>query len=245
VRLHDELNLDRLSEQGQEEVFAAFAPDEEMRLFGRGLRGRLAPMVHGDQRRLELAYSMVFSLPGTPMVFYGEEIGMGDNRDLHARMAVRTPMQWAADESGGFSTAPPDRLVRPLVHDADYAPAAVNVTHQRRQHDSLLNRVRQIMEARRETPSIGLGNFEMLDSGDSAVFAHRATWEEKCLLALHNFSAQEREVVVPNLDGFPRSAVVLGDAGDRDVEGVPEKVQLAPYGYCWIRATKDSSRALL
>ena len=104
VRNHDELTLDKLSESERQEVFAAFGPEEEMQLFGRGLRRRLPPMLDGDQARIRMVYSLLFSLPGTPVLFYGEEIGMGENLDIEGRMSVRTPMQWADATNGGFST---------------------------------------------------------------------------------------------------------------------------------------------
>ena len=113
VRNHDELTLDKLSTTERKEVFAAFGPDPGMQLFGRGLRRRLPTMLGGDERRIRLVYSLMFSLPGTPTLFYGEEIGMGENLDVEGRLAVRTPMQWDAGPNGGFSTAPTRRLTRP------------------------------------------------------------------------------------------------------------------------------------
>ena len=104
VRNHDELTLDKLSESERQEVFARFGPDPSMQLYGRGLRRRLPTMLDGDQRAIRMAYSLAFSLPGTPVLFYGEEIGMGENLDVEGRMAVRTPMQWSAERNGGFST---------------------------------------------------------------------------------------------------------------------------------------------
>ena len=103
-----------------------------MQLYGRGIRRRLAPMLGGDSRRLELAYSLLFSLPGTPVLWYGEEIGMGEDLSLKERNTVRTPMQWSAEENGGFSTAPPEQQIRPIVHEGGFAYEHVNVAAQRR-----------------------------------------------------------------------------------------------------------------
>ena len=115
ARNHDELTLDKLSGAERQEVFAAFGPDEDMQVYGRGLRRRLPTMLDGDQRRIRLVYSLMLSLPGTPTLFYGEEIGMAENLDLPGRMAVRTPMQWQPGALGGFSTAPtPELLCRPF-----------------------------------------------------------------------------------------------------------------------------------
>ncbi len=119
LRNHDELDLERLSDEEREEVFKNFAPNENMRIFGRGVRRRLAPML-GDRRRLEGAYSLMFSLPGTPVLRYGQEIGMGEDLSLEGRDAVRTLMQWSATPNGGFSTAPESELIRPTIREGDY-----------------------------------------------------------------------------------------------------------------------------
>jgi trehalose synthase len=127
LRNHDELTLDKLSEKERADVFAAFGPDPDMQLFGRGLRRRLPSMLQGDPRRIKMAYSLLFSLPGTPVLFYGEEIGMAENLDIEGRMAVRTPMQWSAERNGGFSTAATSRVRRPVV-TGPFAPEHVNVS---------------------------------------------------------------------------------------------------------------------
>ena len=115
VRNHDELTLDKLSDDERAEVFAAFGPEERMQVYGRGLRRRLPPMLDGDPRRVRMVYSLLFSLPGTPVLFYGEEIGMGEDLDAEGRLAVRTPMQWTSGRNGGFSPAAPGKLPGPVV----------------------------------------------------------------------------------------------------------------------------------
>ncbi len=115
MRNHDELTLDKLSDAERQEVFDAFGPDKDMQLYGRGLRRRLPPMLGNDQARLKMVYSLLFSLPGTPVLFYGEEIGMGENLAVEGRQAVRTPMQWTSDLNGGFSTADPSKLAAPVT----------------------------------------------------------------------------------------------------------------------------------
>ncbi|CAO0829924.1 hypothetical protein SMICM17S_06313 [Streptomyces microflavus] len=152
VRNHDELTLDKLDDDERAEVFAAFGPDEDMQLYGRGLRRRLPPMVEGDRRRVELAYSLLFTLPGTPVLFYGEEIGMGENLTAEGRQAVRTPMQWTPDKGGGFSTADADALPNPVVQGA-FGPRQVNVHDQAHDPDSLFRRMRTLIERYRETPN--------------------------------------------------------------------------------------------
>src|SRR3954471_10784316 len=148
VRNHDELTLDKLSDSERQEVFAAFGPEERMQVYGRGLRRRLPPMLDGDPRRVRMVYSLLFSLPGTPVLFYGEEIGMGENLEAEGRMAVRTPMQWSPERGAGFT---PDRewIVRPLV-SGRFGPERVNVTAQRRDPHSLLNWFERLIRRRRE-----------------------------------------------------------------------------------------------
>ena len=132
VRNHDEWSLDKLSEAERQEVFAAFGPQADMQLFGRGLRRRLPSMLGGDQARLRMVYSLMFALPGAPVLFYGEEIGMAENLEIEGRMSVRSPMQWSGEANAGFSTAAQEKLRRPVVAGDDYGPSAVNVADQRR-----------------------------------------------------------------------------------------------------------------
>ena len=137
VRNHDELTLDKLTEDERQEVFAAFGPEPEMQVYGRGLVRRLPPMLDGDPRRIRMVYSLLFALPGTPVLFYGEEIGMGENLAAEGRLAVRTPMQWSAAKNGGFSTAAPSRLSGPVV-TGSFGPEFVNVVDQLNDPESLL-----------------------------------------------------------------------------------------------------------
>lgn len=162
VRNHDELTLDKLTENQRQEVFAAFGPKKEMQLFDRGLRRRLPPMLDGDPRRIRMVYSLLFALPGTPVLFYGEEIGMGENPQIEGRMAVRSPMQWTAGKNGGFSTAAPSRLAAPVTEGA-YSPEFVNAEQQRADPDSLLAFISALARRYRECPEVGMGEFEVLD----------------------------------------------------------------------------------
>ena len=195
VRNHDELTLDKLTDKQREEVFAAFGPDPDMQLYGRGLRRRLPPMLDGDPRRLRFVYSLLFSLPGTPVLFYGEEIGMGENLDIPGRLAVRTPMQWSDDRNGGFSDAAPSRLRRPVT-EGGYGPEHVNVADQRTDPGSLLSFLRLLIRRYRESPELGWSPFAPLDQPHPDVLAHLCARDERRLLAVHNFSSEGRPVTV-------------------------------------------------
>lgn len=245
VRNHDELTLDKLSESERQEVFEAFGPEPEMQLFDRGLRRRLPPMLEGDPRRIRMVYSLLFALPGTPVLFYGEEIGMGENLSIPGRMAVRTPMQWANDPTGGFSEADPKQLVQPLP-DGSYGPQHVNVADSRRDPDSLLNHVSRLARRYRECPELGWGDFAVLRQPHRAVLAHRATWESASMVLLHNFGPDA--VTVPlALDEEEGTLLVdLLQAGECTVGPDGEvELELDGYGFRWMRVQHLGERRLV
>ncbi len=234
IRNHDEADLSELTDDERNEVFAVFAPDQDMRLYGRGIRRRLAPMLNGDRQRLELAYSLQFTLPGTPMLRYGEEIGMGDNLDLPERNAIRTPMQWSDEENAGFSTAPSSELVRPLVHDRAFSPERVNVSSQHRDPGSLLSWLERVLRALRECPEVGETSCEVLDSGHPDVLAHRYAGPHGSIVFLHNLDHHRRTVRLGDQLGAHEAAVEAfadADYGDLDLEAM----KLNGWGYRWIR----------
>jgi trehalose synthase len=269
VRNHDELTLDKLSDDERAEVFAAFGPDEDMQLYGRGLRRRLPPMLGGDPRRVRMVYSLLFTLPGTPVLFYGEEIGMGENLAADGRLAVRTPMQWTSGRNGGFSAAERRRLAGPVVEDG-YAPEHVNVADQRRDPDSLLTFLQTLIRRYRECPELGWAtSTEILDQPHPAVLAHRATWQDASMVALHNLGPDAVTVPLRLADlkrdpGDPGPADGTAStrshaADDRSVRLVDlledgaypvgedgrVDVELPGYGYRWLRVVRPGSRRLL
>jgi trehalose synthase len=243
VRNHDELTLDKLSEDERAEVFAAFGPEERFQLFGRGLRRRLPPMLSGDQQAIRMVYSLAFALGGTPVLFYGEEIGMCENLDIEGRLSVRAPMQWSDEPNGGFSTATePDRLCRPVVADPAYAPPAVNVARQRRDPDSLLNWFERLIRRRRECPEIGFGDMTLLDAGPSSVFAHRCDWQSNTVLALHSLSdARQRASIALDDEGAEELVDLLGTE-DLPLSSGRAEIDLEPYGYRWYRVRRRGVR---
>jgi trehalose synthase len=249
VRNHDELTLDKLSDAEREEVFAAFGPEERMQVYGRGLVRRLPPMLDGDPRRIRMVYSLLFSLPGTPVLFYGEEIGMGENLEEHSRSAVRTPMQWTGEDNGGFSTAAPEDLCAPVV-TGGFSPEHVNVADQRDDPDSLLNFVRLLTTRYRACPELGWGRYEPLQQPFAQVFAHRQTWDDASLVALHNLGPDAVTVPLelPDLAGSGSTRCELVDLLEPgvtrlDPDGRAE-VQLDGYGYRWLRITRPGDRRL-
>jgi len=235
LRNHDELTLDLLSSDEREEVFSAFGADEDMRIYDRGIRRRLPPMLDGDPQRIRLAYSFLLSLPGTPVLFYGEEIGMGENLEIEGRLSVRTPMQWTNDPGAGFSTARPSKLFRRPAEGL-FGPLAVNVSEQRRQPDSLLSWMEAMIRRRRESPEFGWGELQIYDTNHEAVMAHGCEWEKSRTIALHNFS---KEPTVVAIDLGERSDLQLDDLLANNSFLVAEKgrldLKLDGYGHRWFR----------
>ena len=238
IKNHDEASLDKLSDEERKEVFAAFAPRASMRLFGRGIRRRFPSMVEGDRRRLELAYSLLFSLPGTPVLFYGEEIGMGDDQRMPDREAVRLPMQWSDQPGGGFTDAPVARAPRKPMRDGPFGYRQVNVEAQRRDRGSLLNWMERAIRTRKEWPEFGWGEWRVLPARNPAILGHVATWDGTSALAVHNFSDEPARCTL-QLPSDARAGRWRHIFGPTDGEA-PEigkdgrfSAQLPPYGYHW------------
>jgi maltose alpha-D-glucosyltransferase / alpha-amylase len=236
LRNHDELDLGRLSEEQRATVFRAFGPEKEMQLYGRGIRRRLAPMLQGDRRHLELAYSLMFTLPGTPVVRYGDELGMGDDLSLPERSAARTPMQWSTEPHAGFTKS--DRPILPVIDKGPYAYEHVNAAVQRRNPHSLLNWTERIIRMRKEVPEVGWGDFEVLDTGSPAALGMRYDWRNNSVLFLHNLGDQPREIVFrTGLRGVEARLLVnlLTEQHSHADERGRHQVLLEPYGYRWYR----------
>jgi maltose alpha-D-glucosyltransferase/alpha-amylase len=236
LRNHDELDLGRLSEKQRQTVFAAFGPEPGMQLYDRGIRRRLAPMLQGDRRRIELAYSLMLTLPGTVVLHYGDEIGMGDDLTLPERNCARTPMQWSTEPHGGFTKS--DAPVLPVISGGPYGFEYVNVAQQRRDPNSLLNWTERVIRMRKEIPEIGLGDFTIIDAGTHEVLVVRYDWRNNSTLFIHNLSAAPREIVFwPDAEGSADSLLVnvLSDDHSRAETGGRHRIVLEPYGYRWYR----------
>jgi maltose alpha-D-glucosyltransferase/alpha-amylase len=238
LRNHDEVDLSGLSADERADVFAAFGPEPRMQLYDRGIRRRLASMLGGDRRRIELAYSLQFTLPGTPVIRYGEEIGMGDNLSLPERYALRTPMQWDASTNAGFSGAPKAKLVRPVISSGEFGYRNVNVAAQRRDPSSLLSWMERTLHTLRQCPEFAVGTPRMIDvEGVPSIFAMAYEGPEGAMLAVHNLG---RRAVSVDLGPQPEQGdrpprEVYGDGAPTDVDRKLRRVRLRPYGYRWIR----------
>ena len=236
LRNHDEVDLSRLTADQRQEVFAEFGPQEDMRLYGRGIRRRLAPMLGGDQRRIRLAYSLQFTLRGTPVIRYGEEIGMGDDLSLPDREAIRTPMQWSHAAQRGLlhRRTRPAGLARwsPTAHSAT---ARSTCRAQRNDPGSLLSWFEQMMRTLRECPEINTGSCTHVDvPTPPGVLAHRADDTTGTMLFLHNLDDQDATVDLSSLADIAESpAEMLADRDYGDIDLA--KLAVGGYGYRWIR----------
>ncbi|MFI7424451.1 alpha-amylase family protein [Nonomuraea sp. NPDC049684] len=233
LRNHDELTLDKLTDEERQEIFEAFGPRKDMQIFGRGLRRRLPTMFGGDLRRIKMAYSLLFSLPGTPVIFYGEEIGMGENLDEEGRMAVRIPMQWSED--GGFSQT--EETVREIPEGA-FAPDRVNVADQKRDTDSLLRWFQLLIERYRECPELAWGQYTVLDAGDDAIFSHRCDADGATVVVAHNLcdTAKDVELRLDGLENCDLTDLLVDGTIKVSADGTA-KLALGPHGCRWLRAS--------
>ncbi len=235
LRNHDELDLGRLEPDQRKAVFARFGPDPAMQLYERGIRRRLASML-GDRRQLELAYSLLFSLPGAPVLRYGDEIGMGEDLALRERDAVRTPMQWSHERSAGFSLADPGSLIRPVVTGGVYGHEHVNVEAQRRDPGSLLNWMVRIIRQRKESPEIGWGAWSILRTSEPSVLAMAYDWRGSRLVILHNLGPHPLEVKVrvPGAEHEPLVNVIVEATCEPSSDG-RHRIAMDGYAYHWYR----------
>jgi len=239
LRNHDELTLDMCTDHERDDLYSAYAADPQMRL-NQGIRRRLAPLLDNDRRRIELGYGLLFSLPGTPFVYYGNEIGMGDNVYLGGRNGVRTPMQWSADRNGGFSQTDAARLYAPVNADSVYGYQGLNVEAQEQQPCSLLNWMRQLIAARRRHDTFGRGSTEFLDADNRRVLAYFRHGADDDILVVANLSrkAQAVELALDRYAGIQPVELVGGTLFPRIGVG-PYTLSFGPYGFYWFSLGRD------
>jgi maltose alpha-D-glucosyltransferase/alpha-amylase len=238
LRNHDELTLEMVTEEERQWMWDQYAPEPRMRL-NLGIRRRLAPLLDNDRRKLELAFSLLFTLPGSPVVYYGDEIGMGDDIWLADRNGVRTPMQWENSSNAGFSETDPDKLYSPVISDPVYGPQNVNVADQTSDSDSLFSTIKKMIAVRKSYPTFGWGEFNWADEtseiGSNAIAAFYRIYGDEKLLILHNLSDESQPVDLT----LPSASNKIEDLfGKRLITKIHQRtlsLVLGPYEYRWFQ----------
>jgi len=235
LRNHDELTLEMVTDIERDYMYDTYAGDKAMRL-NLGIRRRLAPLLDNDRRRVELMTGMLMSLPGTPIIYYGDEIGMGDNIHLGDRNGVRTPMQWDGGWNAGFSTADPENLYSPLILNPVYGYPAVNVYSQKRSGHSLLAWMKRIISARKSTQVFGRGSIEFLHPGNHRVLAYVRQLKSETVLVVNNLSSSAQAV---ELDLRRYKGNILVEMFGRNIfpriGDLPYLLTMGPYQFFWFR----------
>jgi len=238
LRNHDELTLEMVTDMERDYMYDEFARDKSMRL-NLGIRRRLAPLLDNDRRRMELMNGMLMSLPGTPIIYYGDEIGMGDNVNLGDRNGVRTPMQWDGGWNGGFSSADPEALYSPLMLNPVYGFQAVNVASQKRFDHSLLSWMKRIIKVRRSTAVFGRGSIEFLYPANHRILAYLRGSASETILVVNNLSSAAQAVAL-DLKAYKGNILVelFGRNIFPRIGDMPYLLTLGPYQFYWFRLRK-------
>jgi maltose alpha-D-glucosyltransferase/alpha-amylase len=238
LRNHDEVDLGRLTKEQRQLVYNRFGPDTGMQLYNRGIRRRLAPMLHNNRKHIELAYAAVFSLPGSVAVRYGDELGMGDNLALPERLSVRTPMQWTPGEKAGFSTG--DTLIRPVIDQPPYSYRQLNVATEKRSDTSLLNWMTRLIRLRTGCSEIGQGNWEITDSARGVLALHYR-YQQKELFTVLNFSDQPARTQLPVAAGTRVQELFTGEEQQGGANN-RLNIMLDGYGYRWYEVERKPAK---
>jgi maltose alpha-D-glucosyltransferase/alpha-amylase len=235
LRNHDELTLEMVTDAERDYMYEEYARDPVARI-NLGIRRRLAPLLDGDRRRIELMNALLLSLPGSPVLYYGDEIGMGDNVYLGDRNGVRTPMQWTGGWNGAFSSADPERLYQPLISNPVYGYQAVNVESQRRQENSLLNWMKRLIQVRRSTRAFGRGRVEFLRPANHRVLAYVRSLDSEKVLVVNNLSGTAQAVEL-DLQAFAGAIPIemFGRSLFPRIRERPYVMTLGPYDFFWFR----------
>ncbi|HBL16812.1 MAG TPA: maltose alpha-D-glucosyltransferase [Elusimicrobia bacterium] len=241
LRNHDELTLEMCTDPERDYMYYAYAQDTRMKL-NVGIRRRLAPLLDNDQGKLRLLHGLLFSFPGTPIIYYGDEIGMGDNIHLGDRAGVRTPMQWTADRNAGFSTAEPEALYSPVITDPVYGYPVVNVEAQRRSPSSPLQWMRRLIAARKSTQAFGRGSLRFLEPENPRILAYLREHRGETILIVANLSATVEPALL-DLSEFAGAVPteMLDGARLPVIESRPYLFTLAPYAFYWLRLLRGGA----
>jgi maltose alpha-D-glucosyltransferase/alpha-amylase len=228
LRNHDELTLEMVTEDERQWMWEQYAPDPRMRL-NIGIRRRLAPLLDNDRRKIELAHSLLFTLPGSPTMYYGDEIGMGDNIWLPDRNGVRTPMQWNDEAYAGFSNPPIQSLYSPVIDDEIYGPQEVNVELQREDPSSMWNAIRHMIAKRKEHMAFGWGEFEWMDLGTDTVAAYQRSYNGEKILVVQNLDQSAHEITISDdaVDIITGTSISRGN------------ISVEPFQYLWLLVANE------
>ncbi|MBI4060576.1 MAG: maltose alpha-D-glucosyltransferase [Elusimicrobia bacterium] len=235
LRNHDELTLEMVTPEEREYMLAEYAHEPRMKV-NEGIRRRLSPLLGFGRRRMELLASLILSLPGSPVIYYGDEIGMGDNIYLEDRHGVRTPMQWSSDRNAGFSTADPERLYAQPIRNPEFSYQAINVESQQRLAGSLLHWMKRLIGIRRRHPAFGRGTFELLEPANQKVLCYLREYEGQTLLVLINLSryAQPFQLDLQRFTGWT-PVEMFGNTRFPPIGAAPYVMSLAAHGFLWFR----------
>lgn len=242
LRNHDELGLEMVTDEEKDYLFKAYASDPNSK-FNTGINRRLAPLLNNDRRKIELLYSLLFSLPGTPVTYYGDEIGMGDNIYLGGRSGVRTPMQWSMDLNAGFSKTNPQKLYLPLITDPVFRHEFVNVATQEENHSSLMWWMKNIISMRRRLQVLSRGDLKFIESSNSKVLCFVRTYEKQQIIVVANLS-QFSQAATINLKDYKGYEITEVFSQNRfaNVENSSYMVTLSSYGYFWLQADSPATK---
>ena len=240
LRNHDELTLEMVTDAERDYMYYEYAKDPRMRV-NIGIRRRLAPLAENGRRQMELLNSILFSMPGSPILYYGDEIGMGDNYYLGDRNGVRTPMQWSSDRNAGFSRTDPARLYSPIIMDPVYGYQSINVEAQERTPTSLLNWIKRMIRVRRKYPAFGRGSLEFIGGGNAKVLAYIRRYEEQTLLIVLNLSrfVQCTEVDLTRFAGM-EPVELIGETRFPAITERPYFFTLGPHTFYWFRLERPA-----
>ncbi|MGQ3887880.1 maltose alpha-D-glucosyltransferase [Legionella sp. CNM-1927-20] len=239
LRNHDELTLEMVTDEERDYMYRMYGQDQQMRI-NLGIRRRLAPLMSGDRRKIELLNALLFSMPGTPVMYYGDEIGMGDNIYLGDRNGVRTPMQWSNDNNAGFSNATPQKLYLPVIIDPEYNYQAVNVKLQQQNSQSLLWWMKRLIEVHGLYTAFSRGTIEFLDSDNTKILAFYRIYEEQVILVLINLSRFTQSFKLDLSKYINYSLIeVFGRSSFPAITDALYSFMLCPYGFLWLEVKPD------
>lgn len=240
LRTLDEADMSRLDDDERAEVFEAFAPADNMQMYGRGMRRRIAPMLNGDRKRIELVNSLLFALPGTPVLMYGDEIGIGEDLNAKGRFAVRPPMQWTGGRNAGFSTAKVADLVQKVITTGKFGAKKINVEDQLANENSLLHWMRQLSAVRKKCPEVGWGTWHIQDVSSKATFVHLCEWRGKTVIMAHNLGDKPVKFSLDLKNSSAQSLEHLfGNAVAENTKKYTYRFELPKYGYGWFRVNPN------